>query len=205
MSDVTKTSSSHPAPAPDLTRTTFPIHETVGWIRSSARAIDNTATGLHQQTWEMHIDELAASLGRSGVGDLLSRLSDWGFSWRDVARMLRVSVPAVQKWRRGETMTGANRLRLARVVALVSAIEDEALVSEPASWFEMPLVDGVHVSPTDFVEADLWAPLVDFALQHCEAAAALDQFDADWRASRIDNSFETFVDSDGVRAIRPKG
>lgn len=202
MSTTNSASMITPVAAPDRTRTT--LHESVGFLRSQVREIDSTATGLHKRTWDSHIDELARSLAKNSAGDLLGRLSDWGFSWRDVARMMQVSVPAVQKWRRGERATGENRLRMARVVALIEAVESEALVAEPGSWFEMPLTKGVAVTPIDLVAADKWMPLIEFVLQHRDATSVLDDFEPQWREKYVDATFETFVDDDGYRSIRPR-
>lgn len=35
------------------------------------------------------------------MASMLSDLAELGFAWRDIARLVKVSVPAVQKWRKG--------------------------------------------------------------------------------------------------------
>jgi hypothetical protein len=86
-------------------------------------SLSDRADVLHRQVRDLHqdsasfrrvalLDELEARQQDAAAGDgvyLLSRLSDSGLAWRDVARLTGVTVPAVQKWRRGEGMTGVRR------------------------------------------------------------------------------------------------
>lgn len=48
----------------------------------------------------------AAERAKDSVASMLSDLADLGFARRDIARLVKVSVPAVQKWRRGEGVRG---------------------------------------------------------------------------------------------------
>lgn len=127
-------------------------------------------------------------------------------AWRDVARLLRVSVPAVQKWRRGEGMSGANRLRLARVVAALDMLK-QYLISEPVSWLEMPIKEGVALTRLDLLVGnrfDLALELVSDGDEPIVVDPILDEFDPTWRESRVDTAFELFVADDGVVSIRPR-
>lgn len=137
---------------------------------------------------------------------LLRVLSDAGMSWRDVARLVQVSIAAVQKWRRGGDITGANRLKLARVVALLDILDVHA-IQEQVSWLEMPVKDGVNASRMDMVadgRHDLVLELITDDHTNVPVDSVLDEYDPAWRSSRSDDSFETFVDAEGVIAIRPK-
>ncbi|BDR52201.1 hypothetical protein KIM372_01080 [Bombiscardovia nodaiensis] len=52
-----------------------------------------------------------ASISNQSMETLLEQISDLGFAWRDVARMLHVSVPAIQKWRRKNARASAENKR----------------------------------------------------------------------------------------------
>lgn len=187
----------------DATRTTTRIREQAGWLRNRALTVTGDIVDIHDRAVETEIDARAASLARQDAVEILDSLNERGFAWRDVARMVGVSVPALQKWRRGQSITGANRLQLARIAAVVALVED-ALISDPASWLETPVKAGVSVTPLDLV-ADGWEKLaVQFANDHCTPTDLLDEFDADWRQTRVDEGFETYLDEEGIRSIRPK-
>jgi hypothetical protein len=143
------------------------------------------------------------NLSKSAVADLLVRLSDCGFAWRDVARMVGVSVPALQKWRRGEKITGENRLKVAKVIAFVQMLE-EMMIDDPASWLEMPIMDGVSLNRIDLIASGRASLVFELAGDHTTPENVLARFDEHWRDNLTDPDFETYVDSDGVRAIRPK-
>jgi hypothetical protein len=136
--------------------------------------------------------------------DLLEALADLGFAWRDISRMVGVSVAAVQKWRKGERTTPENRHKLAALLAACDLIVRHRHIEDIGQWFEVPsLVQGVPVTPMD-----LWAvgeyPLVfDFATGHLGGEAVLDKFEPDWR-ERYDSDFEVFKADDGELSIRMK-
>lgn len=190
--------------APGIDRTRTSLRENVGFLRANARSLHGDAANLHEKTWNSHIDEVSMRLAREDVGDILRGLSDKGFAWRDVARMVGVSVPAIQKWRRGESISGENRLRLARTAAVVQALESDGLISDPASWFEMPIKSGVAVNAIDLLASGLWMPLIELVLGHQDAEVVLQSFDPAWRVKFTDSNFESFIDVDGYRTLRPR-
>lgn len=194
-------------------RVAIPSTRPTAEILDRVEVLHRQVTDLHADTAGMRrrglVDELedrqqfvAASAGT----DLLEVLSDAGFAWRDVARLAQVSVPAVQKWRRGEGMTGANRYKMAKVVALLDVLVNH-FVSEPTSWLEMPVREGVALSRLDLLAEnrfDLVLELISDDGDPVSAIAVLDEFKPDWRESLVDNSFETFTAPDGVVSIRPR-
>ncbi|RPF23419.1 hypothetical protein EDD34_4106 [Myceligenerans xiligouense] len=139
--------------------------------------------------------------------DLLNDLSDAGFAWRSIAHLTGVSVPAVRKWRSGAGVSPANHASLAKVVALTEMLETHAGVFDAASWLEYRIKDGVSVTPFDMLLGGRY----DLVMLHAtntyvmSPEAILDEFRGDWRSSCVDNAFETYVDAEGVMAIRPKG
>jgi transcriptional regulator with XRE-family HTH domain len=137
---------------------------------------------------------------------LLTRLSDHGLSWTDIARIVGVSVPAVQKWRRGAGITGENRLRLARLAALLEILE-RYLIAEPCSWLEMPVITGVSVSGMDLLEADRYDLVLELARGEVapgDRSSILDEFASDWRESRVDDAFEIVTANDGRLSIQAR-
>ncbi|OZE89943.1 hypothetical protein CH298_13235 [Rhodococcoides fascians] len=179
-----------------------------GPVRQTARSAmlmdleDRTSKADAKLELDQRTSERAKSLPSAG----LDTLSDLGFAWRDVAALMGVSVAAVNKWRKGEGITGPNRLKLAKLLALLDMLEVR-LVAEPASWLEMPIHEGVSVSPIDLLTANRYDLVLEYA-NHTTGAgdyqAILDEFNPNWREDSVDETFETFVDSEGIVAIRPK-
>jgi hypothetical protein len=187
--------------------------------RSSAVVLDR-AEVLHRQVRDLHNDSASirrsvllsdlenrqqTAAARSGI-ELLSELGSSGFSWRDVSRFSKVSIPAVQKWRRGEGMTGANRLRLARLVAFLDLLRDH-FISEPVSWLEMPVKDQVQLSRLQMLINDRFDLVLELVSDDGDPVAVepiLDEYDSSWRETLVDPAFETFVATDGSVAIRPR-
>ena len=66
----------------------------------------------------------SSDLGKANVKSMLTELADLGFAWRDIARMVGVSVPAVQKWRKGEKASGDSRIRVASLLAAYNLITE---------------------------------------------------------------------------------
>jgi len=153
--------------------------------------------------WE---SEQHAQALKDGTG-LLAELSERGMAWRDVARLVNVSVPAVQKWRRGEGITGENRLRLAGVVAVLVCL-DRKMVNEPVSWLEMPVLRDVSVSAMDLLAADRYDLVLELAADDpvigTDRAQVLNEFDPQWRTRHVDDNFEVFEADDGILSIRPR-
>jgi transcriptional regulator with XRE-family HTH domain len=187
--------------------------------RSTAESLDR-AEVLHRRVRALQVDSaeirrdrLIAELGerqnlvaaQSGP-ELLRIISDVGFAWRDIARLAGVTVPAIQKWRRGDGMTGNSRHALAKIVALLDVL-DSRLITHPVSWLEMPVKDTVKVSRLDLLKANRYDLVLELASDSTTGAsidAVLDEYDADWRETRTDESFEAFRASDGVMSIRTK-
>jgi len=187
---------------------------------SSAVYADRTEV-LYRETRDLHFD--SASIRRQGLlldlderqdrvaardgRTILSTLADAGFSWTDVARMVNVSIPAIQKWRRGSGMSGVNRLRLARVAALLDMLEAR-FISQPASWLEMPVKDAVAINRIDMIAHGRFDLVLELASDDGESRsldAILDEFKSNWRSTHVDHTFEVFEAADGVVSIRPKG
>jgi len=174
-------------------------------VHREVRALHVDSAALRRSALLADLDDRQQAVAGTEPAKLLRALGDAGMSWRDVARLVQVSVPAVQKWRRGGDITGANRLRLARVVALLDVLDANA-IAEQVSWLEMPVRDGVQISRMDMLadgRFDLVLELVSDDHTTVPVEGVLDEYEPDWRTSRVDSRFETYVDAEGIVAIRP--
>jgi len=193
-----------PPPPLTETRTVAKVFtEGIGHIRQQVRNLHETTDELHQQSHYAEWYARTSERGRSRTQDLLDELADLGFAWRDVARLVGVSVPAVQKWRRGEGTTGENRQKVASLLAACDLVSEHYAVQDVASWFEMPVLIGIPVAPID-----LWANgrsdlVFDYASGHTDSDQTLAAWDPQWR-ERYRSDFEVFQAGDGQRSVRPK-
>lgn len=168
---------------------------------------------LHEDSAQVRRDALMYDLearqhdvAAKGGAVLLGRAGEAGLAWRDVARIVGVTVPAVQKWRKGEGISGPKRLTLARLVALMDVLEAN-FIHEPASWLEMPIRDGVGLSRLDLLAAgrfDLVLLLIADDAVPVEIDQVLDEYDSEWRSRYVDDAFESFIAADGNMSIRSR-
>lgn len=161
------------------------------------------ATERYHEAIVEDLDRRAMAKARKGLTAILDELADRGFSWRDIARLAGVTVPAVRKWRAGGSHTAERRLDLARVVGLCELL-DECYVVDPTGWLEMPLVKGVPVTWLDLYLAGREELVVGAASnRQQDVHQVLDQFDPEWR-ERYRSDYEVFEDFDGKLSIRGK-
>ena len=194
------------SPTPDLPQTGTPswsqLTEDVGFL-------DNRAKLLHDDTGELHGEVLLKEWGvkttefvRMDVPTLLGKLSDLGFAWRDIARLIGVSVPAVQKWRRGASVSGESRTSAAAALAACHMISEHYMVQDVAQWFESPILLGVPVTPLDLYAARHVDLVFRLASGKTDPEAVLGVFDPEWRET-YRSDFEVFEAEDGL-ALRRK-
>lgn len=176
-----------------------------------ARHLVTKVTTLNNDVRENHVEALTqewliltSQRAVLSARELLELLADQGFAWRDIARMIGVSVPAIQKWRKGEKTSGENRHRLASLVAAQDLIASQGRIQEIESWFEMPMVEGIPVTPIDMWAAGETFVVLEYASGHLNPDEALTRLDPSWR-NTYDSAFETFRGEDGSMSIRAKG
>ena len=212
MDDVTDQLSNGPTQTmvpveepPVLPRTQITLSqltENLGFVRSAVGDLHERVDDLHQQIRSQLLSARAKRLMESSV-QLLDELAALGFAWRHIARMIGVSVPAVQKWRRGERMTPDNQDRLATLLAACDLIQD-CFVVDVAAWFEIPIVPSVPVRPMDLYAADQLDLLLDWVShQQTDPEKVLTLFDPGWR-ERYASEFEVFEADDGQLSLRRK-
>jgi len=187
------------------TRTTASeVTENVGSLRGRAQILTEDIGQFHERTWAEQWRTRTAARSKGAVKDMLSELSGLGFAWRDVARLLGVSVAAVQKWRKGESHSGENRNKIAALLAACDLIVEHYGVQEIGSWFETPVLGGVPVTPMDlYVTAAQRSLVFEYASGHTDPEVILTSFDPTWR-ERYRSDFEVFLADDGDRSIRFK-
>jgi hypothetical protein len=191
------------------TRTIDEVVAEVGHLRSRTRLLGEDVAETDREVGEAYREALSEQLdvkarmtAKRSVADMLSELADAGFSWRDIAALAGVSVPAVRRWRLGEAATGANRLAIARIVALVEVLRDDHLVSDVASWMEVPLASAAPVTAIDLAAAGLFQEVIEIAAYHSTGEDVLDRAQPGWR-ERYRSDYEVFEAPDGELGTRP--
>ncbi len=171
-------------------------------LRSDVAQTDQQVSELHHRAVHVQLEAKARELAKRSPSDLLDDLAGKGFSWRDIAALAGVSVPAVRRWRHGEPPTAKRRLAIARLLALVEILREDHLVFEVASWLEMPLAVGAPVTALDLAVAGRYEDVVDVAAQQATGEEVLDRWHPDWR-ERYSSDFEVFEAADGELGTRP--
>lgn len=173
-----------------------------GRFRNIADVVKTMATENHQTDYMLQVRLRTSELVGAGGQTLLGVLADMGFAWRDIARMVGVSVPAIQKWRRGEGLTGENARKLARLVAACEVIRKfNPMITDVALWFEAPIVDEGPVTPIDMWATGNQQLVFEHARLEVDPLTTMDSFDPNWRET-YRSEFETFRAGDGDLSIR---
>jgi hypothetical protein len=169
-------------------------------IRDHARFLHEDARALHQETRRHDLDARTAAKARASAQELLDELAGRGYSWRMIARLTGVTVPALRKWRQGESPSGENRRRLAELAAFSDFLEEYA-INDVAGWLEVPLNNKAAFTCADLCASGRIDLVLDYAANRIpDPNAVLDQFDPEWRSSMSD--YEVFTAGDGSRSIR---
>lgn len=173
-----------------------------GMFRDIADVVKGVATETHQTDYMVQVRFRTSELVGAGGQTLLGVLAAMGFAWRDIARMVGVSVPAIQKWRRGEGLTGENARKLARLVAACEVIQKfNPMITDVALWFEAPIVDEAPVTPIDLWASSNQQLVFEHARLEVDPLTTMDSFDANWRET-YRSDFETYRAGDGDLSIR---
>jgi transcriptional regulator with XRE-family HTH domain len=179
------------------------LTDQAGFVRSLVGVLQERMDDVHQQLRASLLARRAERVKETST-QLLDDLSDLGFAWRHIAMMIGVSVPAVQKWRRGENMATENFERLALLLSICDLIHDSFFVSDPAAWFEVRILPEVPLRPMDLFAAHQDALLLDWAGgNEKEAERLLDKADPQWR-QHYATDFEVYEADDGDLALRLK-
>ena len=186
--------------SPSVTRTSAErAAEDVGHLRNQARFLLNDVGDLHGEAVDAQLEHATDTQARRAVSDLLEELGSLGMSWRAVARLVGVTVPALRKWRNGEEITGSNRRHLARVVAFVDILRAQHLIQEVGSWLEMPLGQSTTSAIDLYVEGFVTA-LLEYAAGHVSSVELLKLSGRD--PVKRSGRFEVVTGDDGEPILR---
>lgn len=203
LEESTKSTATEKPASPSTARTgETRLHRAAG-LRDLREIEARDATASHHDAIVEDLDGRAMVKARKDVPALLDELAERGFSWRDIAKLAGVSVPAVRKWRTGGTHHSSRRIALARIAGLCDLL-DEYLVTHPAGWLEMPVAKDVPITWMDLYLAGREEIIVD-AVSHRQQDVhrVLDELEPGWR-ERHRSDFEVFEDVDGKPSIRSK-
>ena len=191
-------------PRPSTTRSTaLLLTEDADRLRSQVRELGTDVGETHQRTYQHEWQVRTQQWAVSGMSEMLGQLADLGFSWRDVARMVGVSVASVQKWRKGENVAGTNRHKVASLLAACDFIAAHYCVQDIAQWFETPVIEGAPTTPVDFWADGNYLLVFEYVTQHVTPEQAMNDFMPEWR-EHFSSGFESFVAGDGDMSIRAK-
>lgn len=176
------------------------LAERAGLLRGVARLLADDVAEVHGQALDIQLNARTDEAGKRSVPDLLDELAGLGFAWRDIARLVGVSVPAIRKWRQGGAVTGPHRRAVARLLAFVDVLRSDHLVQEVPSWMEIPIA-GSSLTGIDLYSLGGANILLLHAAGHVGSEDLLDRVSPDWRDQR-DEQFEIVGGSDGEPVIR---
>jgi hypothetical protein len=183
------------------TRTSFDeLAEHAGHLRSATRLLTQNVAEVHDEVLDVQLEARTEEAAKRSVPELLSELAALGFSWRDIARLVGVTVPALRKWRLGGSTTGGHRRAIARLLAFVDVLRSDHLVNHVSSWLEMPIGDS-DLNGIDVYSAGEDRRLLLHAAGHLSSEELLDQFDPSWRDKQADR-YEIVTADDGEPIIR---
>lgn len=204
---ITALTDVQPAPALHVQRTMTieerarELTEQAGSLRNRTTIATDDVAEIHHRSLELQLDTRISRLVTQDPAAQLDELAGLGFAWRDIARMVRVSVPALRRWRQGELPTGENRRAIAKLLAFVQIITEQ--VFEPASWMEVPISGNAPTTSIDLYTAGNLDVVFDLATGNYTPEAALDVAEPGWR-ERYRSDWEVGIADDGEPYIGPK-
>jgi transcriptional regulator with XRE-family HTH domain len=179
------------------------LTERTGSLRTRTAIATEDVADTHHRAFQVQLETRTADLAKRDPAELLGELAELGFAWRDIARMVGVTVPALRRWRNGDKPSGENRRAVAELLAFTRIIAENQIF-EPASWMEVPIARGAPTTPIDlYVRKQLYI-VFDLATSNIQPEAALDLAEHGWR-ERYASDWEVGVAEDNEPYIRPKG
>jgi transcriptional regulator with XRE-family HTH domain len=187
----------------DLAQEAHDLTDEAGHLRNVNAVLASDLSDVHHRAFRVQLETHTAKIAKRAPIELLGEINELGFGWRDIARMVGVSVPALRRWRQGESPTGEHRRRIAELGAFVRILGEDHLVADVASWMEMPITRDAPLTGIDLYTQGQLLTIFDLASEHITPDQALDTADPGWR-ERYQSDFEVFRAGDGQPAIRPR-
>lgn len=210
-SDVVGSSVASSEPETSHTNTIADLEQLVGeigWRRRWADVLAEDSAELKAHYHRLHGEGLktllrlrTAEQAKRDVPSLLTKLADDGFAWNDIARIVGVSVPALRKWRQGDSPSGENRRRIAELVAICRIIQERnPTIQDVAGWLETSLSPASPTSGMDLLIHGRRNLLFEYA-DGRDPEQVLDAFHPSWRDGTT-SDVEVFTAADGMPALR---
>lgn len=178
------------------------LRNLTGILADDTTHLQRIADNQHTDTLDAELRTMAQARSKEALENLLDRLSDLGFSWRDIARAVGVSVPALRKWRLGGTATGENRRRVATLVAFCDIANSRFCISDVACWLEAPLDPQTPLTGLDLMAEGRFDLVLQLVRDRDpDPQAVLDEFEPNWR-DRYSSHVEVFTAPDGLPGLR---
>lgn len=175
--------------------------EVTGYYRNVTDVVSGDLAEIHHRAFAIQLETRTTKLGRRSPSELLDELATLGFSWGDLARMIGVTVPAMRRWRLGESPTGTHRRDIAQLVAFVEILQEDHLVDGVATWMEIPIHSSSPITAIDLYISRKTDLLFDLASDHLDSETVLTEFEPDWR-TRNNSDFDIFTAGDESPSIR---
>lgn len=162
---------------------------------------------IQQQTDETELKSRARDLVKKPTKELLRRLTaEFGMSWSGIAFAVGISVQSLRKWRQGSPINHENKMALAKVVATLDILGEEK-IADPASWLELPILEGYSPRHLDLLSKNQYGHLLDLAYSYRDPQEVLHSINPNWE-TEFHLEHEVFIADDGWPAIRrrkPRG
>ena len=136
------------------------------YLRTEVDMLGGEVQEMHGEIRERDLADRALEKSKKSVAGLLDELAiDRGMGWSDIAEVVGVSVSAVRKWRKGGVASPQSRSKLARIAALLDALEEKGLIEDPAAWMEMDfsLEPGYFIRPLHLYQEGHVTELIELA------------------------------------------
>lgn len=189
--------------SPSVTKSTMILTEDAGAVRGRVSDLGKDVHETHNASQSLEWRVRTAQRVKETSAALLQSIADLGFSWRGIAQLVGVTVPSVQKWRRGERVAGDNRQVLASLAAACDLLAAHYYVQDIAAWFETPLTSVAPITPLDLWIGRRQDLLFEYASGYADPEDLLTEIDEGWR-DRYRTAFEVVVGNDGMRSIQAK-
>ena len=164
------------------------LNDAYGGLTGRVRILVEDVEDGRREVRSLDLDNRTVLKSRSNAETLLEELAtNRGLGWSEIARLCRVSVSAVRKWRAGESISSDHRRALARLAAFLDLLEEIGPIVEPAGWLHMRLLERYTVRAADLYVEGRADDLLEHAQGHLDINDMLDQWNPDWRtATRSD-------------------
>jgi hypothetical protein len=144
------------------------------------------------------------------INKQVAALLAFGFSRRDIAKIMSTSVHVVSLVARGERgVHGFDVYQLSQIDQLhrlvTQVLPREGWVGDMpvAAWFETPIFPGCHYTPMDLYVDGKYALVLEHAVRMRSPEAILREYDTNWIAF-LDSRWEVFHPADGPPSVRLK-